>query len=347
MPPETRNMPFVRAGLLALGSGLVYGLVQRARQADVRGDVALVTGGSRGLGFLLARELSSAGCRVAICGRDGEQLERAQASLSDAGADVMAVPCDVADAEQVRQMVDQVQEALGPVQILVNNAGIIQVGTAKALSPDDYREAMDIMFWGAFHPTAALLPGMRQRRHGRIVNITSIGGVVSVPRLSSYAAAKFAAVGFSEGLSAELVRDGITVTTVIPGLMRTGSHLHAQFLEPERAQYDVFAPLASLPWVSIDAERAARRIVVAMRRGERELILSLPANLLARAHGLMPGTTTRALGIVNRLLPGSERASPEPRAVGMEVERQEPSAARDAITSLGRDAARRFLQTEQ
>jgi NAD(P)-dependent dehydrogenase (short-subunit alcohol dehydrogenase family) len=329
------------AGLV--GGALAYAAIQRGRQADLRGQVALVTGGTRGLGFLLARELGRAGCRVAICGRDAEQVARAAGVLAQEGGEVKGFPCDVADASQVERMLDELQMQWGQIDILVNNAGIIQVGPVERMTKNDFAAAMDIMFWGVVHPTLALLPQMRERRYGRIVNITSVGGVVSVPHLVSYSAAKWAAVGLSEGLAAELSKDGIQVTTVIPGLMRTGSHLQAQFLEPQDEQFRLFAPLASLPIISIDAERAARRVVAAMRRGERELILSLPANLLARVHGVMPGITTRTLATLNRWLP-AEGGDADRVAIGAEIEQRSASPALEALTSFGRDAARRFLQ---
>src|SRR5581483_5724484 len=152
------------------------------------------------------------------------------------------------------------------VDILVNNASIIQVAPVEALGPREFQHAMAVNFWGVVHPTLAGLPRMRARRRGRIVTITSIGGKVSVPHLLPYGAAKFAAVGFSEGLRAELARDGISVTTIVPGLMRTGSILNAVFKGPHRAEFAAFSVLGSLPLVSMDAERAARQIVAATRR---------------------------------------------------------------------------------
>jgi short-subunit dehydrogenase len=130
---------------------------------------------------------------------------------------------------------------------------------------------------------------MRARRTGRIVNITSIGGRLAMPHLLPYAVSKFALVGLSEGLHAELAKDNVIVTTVVPGLMRTG---RARFSGTE------------LPVVSIDVDRAARKIVNALRRGDAEVVISLPAKVASLAHGIAPSLVQDVLAFVNRLLPG-------------------------------------------
>lgn len=331
-----------RALLLTLvGAMAGREIVQRLRQADLSGEVALITGGSRGLGLLLARELAAEGCRIVICARDEEDLARAREDLEQRGAQVLAVPCDVTDREQVGRMVAEAERTFGPVDLLVNNAGIIQAGPEPTTTLADYEQAMGIMFWGVVYPTLAVLPKMRERRHGRIVNITSIGGKVSIPHLLPYSSAKFAAVGFSEGLRAELARDGITVTTIAPGLMRTGSHLNALFAGQQEIEFALFAPLASLPFISIDAERAARQIVRATKRGESERILTIPANLLARFHGLFPGLTADLLGLANRFLP---TGTAKQKARGIEVQERIDSSLLERVTSWGIDAAERFNQ---
>jgi NAD(P)-dependent dehydrogenase (short-subunit alcohol dehydrogenase family) len=334
-----------KRGLLAaagIGAGLVgRELLPRQREADLRGQVALVTGGSRGLGYLLARELGRQGCRLALCARDAAELERARADLSAQGFDVFAMPCDVGDRAQVDRLVAATTEHFGQIDVLVNNAGIIQAGPFDSQTEDDFREALDVMFWGVLYPTLAVLPQMRARRAGRLVNVTSVGGKVAVPHLLPYDCAKFAAVALSEGLRAELARDGITVTTIAPGLMRTGSILNAIFKGPHRAEFTAFSVLGSLPLVSMDAERAARQIVEAARRGEAERILSLPANVLARFHGLFPGTTADLLGLVNRVLPQADGTGKE-RARGMELHEEVRSPVLDALIGWSLSAARRF-----
>jgi len=334
-----------RPTLLAMaGLGwLGYKAVQWWRQEDIRGQVVLITGGSRGLGLALAREFAQAGCRLVLCARDDHELERARHDLAQRGAAVLTVPCDVADRDQVQHLVDLATQYFGRVDILVNNAGIIQVGPMHTATVEDFEAALDVMFWGVLYPTMAVLPQMRARHCGRIVTITSIGGMVSVPHLLPYTCAKFAAVGLSEGLRAELGREGIYVTTIVPGLMRTGSHLRASFEGQQEREFTWFALGATLPVISMSAERAARQIVQATRRGAAEHILTLPAQLLGRWHGLFPGITTNLLRALNSFLPDMDGAN-APGTSGMEVQQRMHSRLVDFLTSLGRAAAHRFHQ---
>jgi NAD(P)-dependent dehydrogenase (short-subunit alcohol dehydrogenase family) len=318
--------------------------IDRLRRADLTGQVALVTGGSRGLGLLLARELAGAGCRVAICARDADELNDAWRSLEADGVEVLPIPADISDEADVARLVAEIDRVLGPIDILVNNASIIQVGALPTLTVDDFRAAMDADFWGTVLPTLAVLPSMRRRRSGRIANITSIGGRIAPPHVLPYAAAKFAATGFSEGLHAELARDGIRVTTIVPGFMRTGSYLRARFKPPRRAEFSWFALGSALPGVSVDAERAAREIVGAIRRGDTERSIGLLSTVSWRFHGLYPAVTTKLLGLANRALPRSPvavgRGQPSVGDVpGEVVERELSSPAFDAATTLGRRAA--------
>ncbi|MDP8923965.1 MAG: SDR family oxidoreductase [Chloroflexota bacterium] len=333
--------------LLAAGLGLAGSEVyRRLNLADLHGQVALVTGGSRGLGLLIARELAREGCRVAICARDEAELERARADLEGRGAEVMTVVCDVADRARVEEMVGAITARFGRLDILVNNAGIIQIGPIHNMAIEDFEEAMDVMFWGTVYPTLAVLPQMRARRSGRIVNVTSIGGKISVPHLLPYSCAKFAATAFSEGLSAELSRDGIVVTTICPGLMRTGSFLQAFAKGNQEAEFAWFALSDNLPIISMDAERAARQIVQSTRRGDRVRVLTIPADLGARFHGLFPGVTTALLSMVNQVLPGPTddlRA----RARGLEVQERMDSNLLRKATAMGQDAARRFNELSE
>ncbi len=332
---------------LLLAGGALFAareIRRRARPVDLTGHTALVTGGSRGLGLLISRELARAGCNIAICARDADELVRARDDLARFGRETEIIVCDVADQVQVRRMVERVTARFGQIDILVNNAGIIQVGPLENQTIDDFQTAMDVMYWGVVYPTLAVLPQMRARGGGRVVNVTSIGGKLAVPHLLPYSSAKFAAVGFSQGLTAEVAKDGISVTTIIPGLMRTGSHLHALTKGQHEAEYGWFSLGASLPLISMDAERAAEQVVEAIRREESVRCLGITAAVASRFHGLFPGTTVEILSLVNRLLP-----SPEPRSTG----RMPGYAARDrldsrlieAATTLGRKAAERFNET--
>lgn len=325
--------------LMALaGAGAFFAIravIRKVSEYDLRGKVVLITGGSRGLGLVMARRFARAGARLAICARKTEELVRARLDLIGHGAEVTAVPCDITDREQVDEMVRKVLDNFGQIDVLVNNAGVIEVGPMETMTLEDYEEAMKIHFWGPLYTTLAVLPKMRERREGRIVNISSIGGKISVPHLLPYSASKFALVGLSEGLRAELKKDGIVVTTVCPGLMRTGSPRNAAFKGQHRAEYAWFSISDAMPLISISAEHAAQQIVAACQRGDAEAVLSLPAHLAVKFHGLFPGVTADLLGLINQLLP-------EPGGIGTEKAKgkeSESDASPSWLTTLNERAA--------
>jgi short-subunit dehydrogenase len=325
---------------IAGGAGAILAalsLAQKKNEYDLQGKIVLITGGSRGLGLVMAREFALQGAHIAICARDPEELEIAKKDLEYLGARVSAVPCDVTDREQVDLMVRTVKAHLGQIDVLVNNAGVIEVGPMETMTIEDYEEAMKTNFWGPLYTTLAVLPDMRERREGKIVNITSIGAKLSVPHLLPYSASKFAALGFSEGLRAELAKDNIIVTTVCPGLMRTGSPRNAFFKGDHRAEYAWFSISDSLPVTAMSAERAARKIITACKRGEAEIVLSVQAKLAAKFHDLFPGLTSDLLGLVNRLLPKPGGIGSE-RALGRE---SHSALAPSLLTALGDSAAKR------
>jgi NAD(P)-dependent dehydrogenase (short-subunit alcohol dehydrogenase family) len=304
--PKVKRRNFNLLTLTAAGTGaalLARAVVRRWNEYDLRGKVVLVTGGSRGLGFVLAREFIREGARVAICARDVDELQTASAELAERGRSILAIPCDLTVRAEVEGMIQAVRDHFGQIDVLVNNAGIISVGPIESMTHEDFANAMRTNFMASLHTILAVLPEMQGRQEGRIVNITSIGGKISVPHLVPYSASKFALVGLSAGLRAELKKDGITVTTICPGLMRTGSPRNATFKGQHRAEYAWFSISDALPLLSMSAERAARRIVAACKQGEAEVVLSLPAKLAAKFHGVFPGWTADMLGLINHLLP--------------------------------------------
>jgi len=291
---------------LAAGIGavaLARQAIRRRRAFSLPGKVALITGGSRGLGLEIAKQLVDAGVRVALCARDLEELKHAEAKLKSHGGDVFILPVDISDRDSVEHIVHSVTERFGAVDILVNNAGIIGVGPLEEMQVEDFERAMQVHYFGPLYLTLAALPGMRSRRSGRIVNIASIGGKFSVPHMLPYCGSKFALVGLSEGLRAELQKDNIFVTTVCPGLMRTGSIFNAWFKGRHRQEFAWFAIAGSMPFMTIDGEAAAAQIVDAARYGDPELVITWSAKLAAAAAGLTPGLAATATGIANRFLP--------------------------------------------
>ncbi len=330
---------WVLGGAAAAGA---YFAIQKLREANLENQVVLITGGSRGLGLLLAREFGRCGCRVAICARDTDELERARRLLERDGVEASTWRCDVSDRDEMEELIEEVTRYHGRIDVLVNNAGMIQVGPLESLAEEDFAEALDVMFWAPLRATLAVLPQMKRRGYGRIVNITSIGGMVSMPHMLPYNCAKFAAVGMSQGLHAELSRLGIRVTTVVPGLMRVGSQVNALFRGQADKEFAWFALGASLPPFSMRAERAARKIVKAVRRGDAMRIVGLPANVLERLHGLMPGTTAHALSLVNRVLPAYVQDAANGELRGREIQERMHSHLLDALISPGTRAAHRF-----
>ncbi len=323
-------------------------LVRRARHFDYAGRVALVTGGSRGLGLELARQLVDAGARVAICARDGEALERARAELAERAAarggetaDVFARVCDVTDRADVDRFVAAVVAALGEVDVLVNNAGTIQVGPTEQMEFADYDEAMRINFYGPLHLALAVAPSMQRRRSGRIVNVSSIGGKFAVPHLVPYSASKFAQTGLSEGLRVTLAKHGVYVTTVCPGEMRTGSPAHATFKGDAEAEYAWFATGDSAPVMSMATDRAARRILRAAQGGDAELVMPALAWLQVKLHGLFPGIAADLNAALDRRLPDPAPGG-EARRAGHEADGRAP----EPVKAVQRDAVERFNQGE-
>jgi short-subunit dehydrogenase len=307
---------------------------------DFNGKVVVITGASRGLGFALAREFARRGAKIAICARDEEILHEAEHRLHAYGASVCAFRSDIRIREQAEAFIRKAEEEFGRIDVLVNNAGQIGVGPLESQRVEDFQEAMDTMYWGVLYTTMAVYPAMARRGEGRIVNITSFGGRIAVPHLLPYCGAKFAAVGFSEGLRAELAKDNVKVTTVVPGLLRTGSHVNAAFKGEHRKEYSWFALGASLPLVSMSARRAARKIVNATARGKAEIVLTPQAKLAVVVHGLAPGLVSDVAGMVNRAMPGtgSRRAQ---RFAGKE---SATSLSESFVTNAGRQAARDFNQ---
>ncbi|MFG2096789.1 SDR family NAD(P)-dependent oxidoreductase [Streptomyces sp. NPDC048612] len=312
----------------------------------ITGLTAVVTGGSRGLGLLMARQLLRRGCDVVLLARDEAELGRAVGKLGQwGGGSVRAVVCDVRDRAAVRDRLAEIVRDHGGLDIVIANAGIIQVGPADALGSDGFEEAMDSVFNGALNTALAALPHLRRSpAGGRLALVGSVGGLVAVPHLLPYSCAKSAVAALAEGLHAEESPHGVSVTAVHPGLMRTGSHVHALFGGDRRREYAWFSALAGAPVLSMNAERAAERIVTALQRRRPRIVLTPAARLGARVHGLAPVTTTRLASAVARVLPrNGARGTVDGSTVAAG---EEPPARRlrGVLGALNERAADRFNQ---
>jgi short-subunit dehydrogenase len=275
------------------------------------GQVVLITGGSRGLGLALAERYGRSGAKLILAARDIEELISARRTLIDRGAvqsayDVLLIPADLTDAAQAAMLIDHAVSHFGRIDVLINNAGIIEVGPVENQPLAAYQRAMATNFFAALHTIYAALPHLLRRNptHGNasIVNIASIGGKVPVPHLLPYVASKFALVGFSEGLHAELRHKGIRVTTVCPGLMRTGGEAHAEYVGQTKKEQRWFTLAARTPVLATSVRHAANRIYNAVAAGRAEITITPQAWLAARVAGLAPGTTQYLASLANHLL---------------------------------------------
>jgi len=290
------------AGTLATA---VFAAVRQLRKIDLGKQVVLIMGGSRGLALEVARIVAREGAYVALAARDADELAAAKAILDLSEDSVFTSVCDVTDEAQVRRTIADVEERFGDVDVLINMAGLIEAGPMEVQLEQDYKDSMNTHFWGPLHAINAVLPSMRERKRGRIVNIASIAGLVSVPHLLPYSTSKHTLVGFSEGLRTELVKDNIYVTTVCPGLMRTGSARNADMKGHNKIEYAFFSILDALPFTSIDAGQAAKEIVEAFKYGDSRLIISIQAKALHLAHAIWPTAVIETFGLVNCFLPGN------------------------------------------
>ena len=187
------------------------------------GRVALVTGASRGFGRLLAGTLASAGAAVGLVARSGEQLAETRDELITAGSTAVAMAADVSDAEALTAAVEEVSRQLGPIDVLVNNAGVTgPVGAVSEIDPLDWWQTLEVNLRSVLTCTSLVLPSMIARGQGRIINITSQAGVSRWPLMSAYAVSKAAVIKLTENLAVELKRTGITAFSVHPGLLPIG-----------------------------------------------------------------------------------------------------------------------------
>jgi NAD(P)-dependent dehydrogenase (short-subunit alcohol dehydrogenase family) len=327
--------------LLGVGAGAVAGFALLSGPSFAfAGKVVLITGGSRGLGLVLARQLvHEHGAQVVLVARTADALDRAAQDLNAPGR-VHTIVGDVRHAASASQVVAEAIARFGRLDVLVNNAGVIVSAPLGNTTDEDFRDSLATHFWGVLHMSRAALPHL-PRPDGRIVNICSIGGKLAVPHLAAYSAGKFAQAGLSSVMAAELRSEGVIVSTVYPGLMRTGSHVNAKFRGQVSKEFAAFSLAASLPGVSMSAERAAAQILQGVRAGRRQIVIPWTVRHAQRAAALAPNIATSLFAAVNAVLP-AETDSATPLVPGTDIAL--PAPVRIA-TTLGARAAERNNET--
>ena len=196
----------------------------------IRGRVALVTGGARSLGQADATVLAAEGCRVAICDLNAEGAEETAKTIGAGGGVARGYACDVREAGQVRDAVAAVERDLGPVDICVNNAGIIYtMGQLKDLSDADWELNLAVNLTGTYNVTKAVFPGMRERRWGRIVCMASIAGLMGGFGQAAYATTKLGVIGFAKSVALEGARHGVTANVIAPGIIGPNAQLSPMY----------------------------------------------------------------------------------------------------------------------
>ncbi len=304
-------------------------LVPRTRRSR---EVVVITGGSRGLGLALAHRFGKAGDRLVLAARDHVELNRARHALLDAGSvasreDILLVPADLTDPAQAQALIDQAFTHFGRIDVLINNAGIIEVGPIENQPLEAFQRAMDTNFYAALHTVLASLPRLLAQpklngRRASIVNISSIGGKIPVPHLLPYVASKFALTGFSEGLHAELRAKDIRVTTVCPGLMRTGSTGQAQFTGQAQKEFAWFDMGATTPGLAASTGHAANKIFNASRCGRTEVTITPQAWLAARIHGAAPAASQFVAALANQYVLPSPSTTSTPLTLGSHLKQK-------------------------
>ena len=252
--------------------------------ADPAGRVAIITGGSVGIGAATARALAGAGMRLALCARRRDRLERIAAELRSAGAEVYTFPLDVTDEQALRGMVDEVAARCGGVDVLVNNAGRGLAARFEDTAPAEFRELLELNLLAPIVASRAVLPHMRRQGRGHIVNVSSVVGRRSMPGRAAYAATKFAMGGVSESLRLELRGTGIHVSLVYP--IYTATEFHE--VETRRMRMTRTGPVQT-------ADQVARAILRCVRRPCPEVYPYGPTRLLAGLSALFPSLVDRIL----------------------------------------------------
>ena len=291
---------------LAAGGAVTMNVLRSKRRIELKDRVVFITGGSRGLGLILAHAFIEEGARVAFCARNQKEIDRATEQLSFEGAKVHGYRCDVSKRDEVEETIRRVEAEVGPIEVLVNNAGVITLGPVETMTVEDFEREMGVHFFGQLYTTLAVLPGMRERKAGRIVNISSIGGRFNSPHLPAYHAAKFASAGLSQSMRVELSKYNIYTTTVFPFLMRVGSFVNADVKGQHKKEWAIGQLMDSLPFTSTTGERTAEAIIKATQWGDATLVPSKRASATVLLANIFPNLFQDTMALANRFMPAPD-----------------------------------------
>jgi short-subunit dehydrogenase len=251
----------------------------------LKGKVAVVTGASSGIGEATARELALRGASVVLASRAVDRLEALRRKISASGGVALAVETDVSDRGSVEAMVGRTVGELGSLDVLVNNAGLGLSGKIAEVRTEDVRHVFEVNTIGSLNCIQSALVHME--RGGRIINISSVVGRRSIPKVGAYCASKAALGALSDALRVEVADMGISVTSVYPGTTRTSFRENSRRTRDEKRGW---RPKGVTP------ERVAQRIADAAEKGPRDVYVTIPDRLFVAGVTLLPGLTDRVLG---------------------------------------------------
>ena len=244
----------------------------------MKNKVVVITGASSGIGAALAAECAGRGALLALSDIHPEQAEH---WLEQSGAKGLVEGLDVSHREAVLAHIARVERELGPIDVIINNAGVALSATVAEMSIDDFRWLMDINFWGVVYGTQSVLPGMLERNSGTIVNISSLFGLIGVPTQSAYNASKFAVRGFTEALRAEVSGSGVKVLCVHPGGIKTNIARNSRFVTGIDGCADKGEAVRDFDRLAkVEPAKAAKLIIDAVIKGKSRLLIGHDAKIL-------------------------------------------------------------------
>lgn len=256
--------------------------------SNIKDARVLITGASSGIGKAIAFEFASKGAKLIIASRRFNALRKVADELEDAFPEIqapLAMPCDITDRESVKKVIQSCVDHFGGIDILINNAGIGVYGNTDKTSVEDFRSIMEVNFFGSVHCILEVLPIMKRKGEGQIVNIVSVAAKHGVPYLGAYSASKAALATLSQSLSAEHAKSGISILIVYPGYTQT------DFFEREKKVGGAHRP----PGPYASPQKVAKAIVKAVENKKRDLVLSFKGKALALVQNLMPWLVDRAM----------------------------------------------------